>query len=90
MFREFRWTPDREEHIAKHGVTPDEVEQVLFGRPIYADDQRDGVTVVLGRSSSGRYLFVAVLREDHQGLAFVLTARSMNEKEKRTHVRQGG
>lgn len=77
------------DHIARHGVTPQEVEDVLFGRPIFAqDDREDGSTVVLGRTSAGRYLFVAVLREDRRGQTFPLTARSMTEREKRIYRRQ--
>lgn len=74
------------DHIARHSVTPREVEDVLFGRPIVAEDAPDdGSTVVLGRTAAGRYLFVAVLREDHQGLTFPLTARDMTEREKRIY-----
>ncbi len=88
MFREIRWTEDREEHIAKHGVTPSEVEEVGFGRPIYTTEQSDGTTIALGRTLAGRYLFMALLLEDHRGSAFILTARTMNDSEKQTYRRQ--
>ncbi len=31
---EFVWPQDRIDHIAQHGVTPEEVEQMCFGRPL--------------------------------------------------------
>jgi hypothetical protein len=31
---QFRWTDDSEAHIARHGVSPEEVEQAS-GRPFY-------------------------------------------------------
>jgi len=31
---QFRWTDDSEAHIARHGVSPEEVEQAT-GRPFY-------------------------------------------------------
>jgi len=31
---EFHWTDDSEAHIARHGVSPEEVEQAT-GRPFY-------------------------------------------------------
>jgi hypothetical protein len=31
--REIRWTAESEEHIARHNVTPSEVEQVVNTRP---------------------------------------------------------
>ncbi|HZU36475.1 MAG TPA: CopG family antitoxin [Gemmataceae bacterium] len=34
---EFIWPKERVEHIARHGVTPEEVEAVCFGKPL---DQR--------------------------------------------------
>ena len=89
VFRDIRWTADREEHIARHGVTPGEVEQVIFGRPVFVDDQLEGSTIALGRTDAGRYLFVALLREDHRGNVFILTARTMDDSEKQTYRRQG-
>ena len=31
---ELVWPEDRVDHIAKHGVEPEEVEEVCFGRPL--------------------------------------------------------
>src|ERR1017187_7144748 len=31
---EFVWPQDRIDHIAEHGVTPEEVEEVCFGKPL--------------------------------------------------------
>ena len=33
MFGEVMWTEDSETHIARHNVTPLEVEQVLYSQP---------------------------------------------------------
>jgi hypothetical protein len=74
------------------------VEQVIFGRPIFVDDQLDGATIALGRTAAGRYLFVALLCEDHRGNVFILTsrnmtdsenARNMTDSEKQTYGRHG-
>jgi hypothetical protein len=35
---EFVWPQDRIDHIARHGVTPQEVEQVCFGSPLVQPD----------------------------------------------------
>jgi hypothetical protein len=32
MFREFDWDDANEEHVARHGVTPPEVEEVFLAR----------------------------------------------------------
>jgi uncharacterized protein len=39
---EFVWPEERIDHIAGHGVTPDEVEQVCFGRAACATGQIGG------------------------------------------------
>lgn len=70
-------------------MTPGEVEQVIFGRPIVVGDQFDGSTIALGRTAAGRYLLVALLREDHRGNVFILTARNMTDSEKQTYRRHG-
>jgi uncharacterized protein len=49
--REIRWTEESEDHIARHGVTPVEVEQVLYSRPRLVAKGRDGVTLVIRRWS---------------------------------------
>jgi hypothetical protein len=48
-----------EEHIARHGVTPDEVREVCQSRPLIGPG-RQGKTAVLGQSLSGRYLMVVL------------------------------
>ncbi len=35
LVREIRWTSESEAHIARHGVTPEEVEEVVNSRPRY-------------------------------------------------------
>ncbi len=43
------------------------------------------MAVVAGVLASGRYLLAVILAEDHQGLAFVVTARDMTKDEKRIY-----
>ncbi len=64
MFREIRWTPDREEHIAGHNVTTTEVEELLLSRPLWVEPKNE-VVVVAGVLASGRYLLAVILAEDH-------------------------
>ncbi len=61
------WRPDRVEHILeRHEVTPEEVEEALFGDsrglllkvgPAERDPEKT-VYRYLGRTAAGRYLFV--------------------------------
>ncbi len=59
------WPEDRVEHIARHGVTPEEVEQVCFGKPLVRRAKSEGenpVYYVQGQTEAGRYLFCVVIR----------------------------
>jgi hypothetical protein len=39
---EFIWPQERIEHIARHGVTPEEVEEVCFGKALVQRAKSEG------------------------------------------------
>ena len=85
--QEFIWTEDRIDHIAQHGVNPEEVEEVCFGSPLVLRAKSEGenpVYYVLGQTAGGRYLFCVVIRfPDSKG--YPVTARSMTNKERQRY-----
>lgn len=85
--REIRWTEASEDHIARHGVVPVEVEQVLYSRPRLVAAGREEVTLVFGTTDAGRHLVVA-LADAEDGRLFVVTARDMTDSERRTFLRR--
>jgi len=87
--RELLWPRDRIEHIARHDVTPDEVEEVCFGQPLVQQAKSHGenpVYYILGQTDSGRYLFSLVIQFP-EGKGYPVTARPMTDKEKRRYRR---
>jgi len=83
----FIWPEERIEHIARHGVTPEEVEEVCFGKSLVqrAKSERENpVYYVLGQSEAGRYLFCVVIQFP-DGNGYPVTARQMTAKEKRRY-----
>jgi uncharacterized DUF497 family protein len=86
--REISWSPEREAHIARHGVTPGEVEDVCYSRPRWTATGRAGSTLVYGTTAAGRYLLV-VVAEALDGCHLVVTAREMTDSERRTFRRKG-
>jgi len=82
---QFRWIEWNTEHIARHGVTPEEAEWVAThparGYPI---KYRGGYTT-RGQTRSGRWLQVAFTWDRAVGTRrmFVYHARSLTENEKR-------
>lgn len=48
-----RWTEESEEHIARHSVIPDEVEDVLFGQPRFVGPAKEaGPPSTAGRAAA--------------------------------------
>ena len=89
---EFIWPEDRIEHIARHGVTPEEVEEVCFGKALVRRPKSDGespVYYILGQTVAGRYLFCVVIRFP-DGNGYPVTAREMTAKEKRRYSKWKG
>jgi hypothetical protein len=69
------WLPQVIDKLAwKHQVTPEEVDEVLFGNPFY-------------RKESGRYLSVFFIYKQTRE-ALILSARDMDRKEKRRYDRR--
>ncbi len=84
---EFVWPQDRIDYIERHGVTPDEVEDVCFGQALVQRAKSEGenpVYYALGQTNSGRYLFCVVIQFP-DGKGYPITARPMTEKEERRY-----
>ena len=70
-------------------LTPEEVEEACFGRPLVQRAKSEGenpVYYVLGQTHAGRYLFAVVIGFP-DGKGYPVTARTMTEKEGRRYRR---
>lgn len=80
---EFRWNDWNIEHLAKHGVDPDEAEQVITqARAPYPMSRSDDKYLVWGPGRADRLLQVVFVVDD-DGTVFVIHARRLTEREKR-------
>ena len=86
--KSFRWDINTIEHIANHSVSPDEVEEVTFDDEPYIRKGRQDRRYLYGQTIGGRYLFVVYILLPIKE-AKVITARDMDEKEKRLYLRRG-
>ena len=75
-----------EPHIYGHGVTEDEVEQVMAGP---GEDKRGGkeTRYKTGRTSGGRYLRVVYAPDPEPSSVFVITAYPLTGKALKAHRR---
>ena len=84
---EFIWPEDRIDHIARHGVTPAEVEEACFAGALVQRARSQGenpVYYVLGQTAAGRHLFCVVIQFP-DGRGYPVTARPMTNKEKQRY-----
>lgn len=85
---EVGWTEDSEAHIARHGITPSEVEEAIYGRPRLVARGREGTRLVFAQTAAGRFLLVVVGRAA-DGRDFIITARDMTRSEQRRFREKG-
>jgi len=84
MIHELLWSEDRIDHIARHDVSPDEFEEICFGRSLVLRAKSEGenpVYHVLGETFGGRHLLCVVISFP-DGKGYPVTARTMTVREK--------
>ena len=83
------WDEDNIQHIARHNVTPEEVEEVCYENKPLIYRGKHSLYYALGRTQAGRYLFI-VVRYLGQGRARPVTARNMDKKDRRLYKDKRG
>lgn len=84
--RSLTWDSWNVPHIARHAVTPDEVEEVCHGPFVTLTGYAERI-LVLGPTAAGRML-VAVLEPVEPEVYYVITARPASRKERRYYLAQ--
>ena len=82
----FDWDEQNIDHIARHGVNPEEVEETCYNRPLILKGKQLRY-LVYGQTDDGRYLLV-VSAYLGKGIFRILTARDMAEAERRLYQRR--
>jgi uncharacterized DUF497 family protein len=82
------WDQDTAEHISRHAVSPEEVEEVLFND---SDSPRimrgkENRYLAYGKTSAGRFLLVVLIIADRK--TRIITARDMTDREKKFYRRK--
>lgn len=78
-----RWNQRNIEHIARHDVIPDEVEEVCAARFIVRESY-GGRFMVVGQTLAQRTLAV-ILEPDYDDTYYVVTARPASRRERRIY-----
>ena len=89
VIRLLRWTDKNIQHIAKHKVTPDEVEQVCQADPVERKSYDERI-LLIGQTEQQRMVSVA-LDPEGEGVYYPVSARDSSRKERRMYrVEKGG
>jgi uncharacterized DUF497 family protein len=93
VIKQLIWPASQVEHIARHGITPGEVEEVCFNRhQVIFRAKATGPNptyYVFGRTGSGRYAFCVIIRFP-DGNGYPVTARLMTDREKQRYRKWKG
>jgi uncharacterized protein len=82
----FEWDDDNVLHVARHEYAPEEVEEIFAG-DYKIRRARQKRYIALGETFDGRLAFI-VFRRLPGGLIRVITARNMNDGERRLFRRK--
>ena len=78
---ELIWDEWNIEHIKKHEVCVNEIEEVC-NKPINSFKSYQNRLIVLGKTNNGR-LLTLVLMKKNKGVYYLITARDMSRKERK-------
>lgn len=85
---EYRWNRWNVQHIAEHGIVPEDAEYVMNrARSPYPRYEGDGRYRAIGRRADGTYMQV-VFVFDPPGVVYVIHARPLTDREKRAFRRR--
>ena len=86
--KEFEWSENNIEHIAKYGVSPDELEDVAFNDEPLIRRGRKGTRYMFEYTVAGRYLFI-VYTLKNKGIDKVITSMDMDYKTRKLYIKRG-
>ena len=87
IIESFDWDAGNVDHIARHRISRDEVEEIFESR-YYMVRGRDGRYVAIGQTASGRYLYCVLERTGQAGRIRIVTARDAELWERRLFKRK--
>mgnify|MGYP001599278190 CR=1 FL=1 len=80
------WTEERRVHIARHNVSAEEVEDVVYGKH-YAVRTKQGRYRLIGQTAQGRYIVIILEPSDHDWFD-PITARNATKNERKLYLRK--
>ena len=89
VVRKLVWDQTNTQHIARHGVTPAEVEEVCAA-DIFILHGHSGRIMIVGPTKKDRALSIVLDPEPEDGVWYPVTARPADRKERRVYKEEKG
>lgn len=92
VVRRLVWDAWNVPHIARHQVTPSEVEEVHKQKYLTRPSKKDRLAIT-GPTFAGRMLTIIIAPKEESGTFFTVTARPASQKERRLYqafIQKGG
>lgn len=83
------WETSNIDHIARHGISQQEVEEVCHGQYV-VKDAHGGRVMIIGPTLSGRALCIILDPEPDEGVWHPVTARSADRGERKKFTLETG
>ena len=82
------WDDDTADHISRHAVSPEEVEEILFNDSDLPRIMRgkENRYLAYGKTNAGRFLLVVLIIANRK--TRIITARDMTDREKKFYRRK--
>lgn len=82
------WDQETFDHISRHSVSPEEVEELLFNvvNPPLIMRGKQGTYLGYGKTDAGRFLLIVWAKRNRK--TKIVTARDMSTKEKQLYKRR--
>ena len=86
----FEWDEGNEEHLADHGITPWEVEEVFWNRPVWVPNKKEqsGDWKMVGRTDGGRRLSIITQIKPAQRVLRAFTGWDCTPGERTRYLRE--
>ena len=84
------WNEWNTAHIARHKITPDEVEEICHGDDVLVQKGHTGRLLIIGLAKVNKMITVIIDPEPEEGVYYVVTARSSSKRERKIYKDKKG
>lgn len=89
IIKKLIWDAWNIEHISRHNVIPEEVEETCQNSPVVQQGKKDRL-LIIGSTKKSRILTIILDAEEVEGEFYPVTAHSASKKERKIYITEKG